>query len=330
MVTVRSPLRISLGGGGTDLPSYYTHFGSFFISAAIKQYITLSLEPSVEGRFSIQCDDCCEIFETVEKIKHPIIRAVLKKFNVKTPLAIISKSDVPGGTGLGSSGAFTAALIKAVSVYQNNTINDPYALAEAACAIEMQDLKLPSGKQDSYISVFGGLQGFEIDRAGQVDVVSLGLTDKVLQNLSEKLCLFYTGKTRASQTLLRDQDQRSRTQDQVMLENLHFIKALGFQVKAAITENRLDDFGRLMHEHWQHKRQRSVGMSNNRIDHWYRLGLKNGALGGKVIGAGGGGFLMFYTNDRDKLVHEMENMGLSFLPVAFDFHGVKQIKSDDL
>lgn len=231
-------------------------------------------------------------------------------------------ADIPAGTGLGSSGSFTTALLKALHVHRKNFLT-PKELAEQACVIELEKLKEPIGKQDQYIAACGGLTCFNFEKDGSVTVSPLAIPAEAYANLEENLLLFFTGYSRSASAILKDQDDRSKKNDQSMIDNMHYVKDLGLRSKAALEKGDLDAFAALMHEHWEHKRKRSTGMSNPKIDEWYELGRANGALGGKLIGAGGGGFLMFYCADKIRLRHAMRSAGLEEVRFRFDQGGTQ-------
>jgi D-glycero-alpha-D-manno-heptose-7-phosphate kinase len=302
MIITRSPLRISLGGGGTDLPSYYRDHTGFLIAAAIDKYV-----------------------RTVDEVQHPIIREALKVTGVDPAgLEITSMADIPAGTGLGSSGSFTTALLKALHAHEKNLIH-PRELAEQACHIELDRLKEPIGKQDQYIAAFGGLTCFKFLPDGQVNAWPLEISNDTLYNLEDNLLLFFTGYSRSASSILKEQDDRSKTNDQSMVDNLHFVKELGYQSKEALESGDLAKFGELMNVHWDHKKKRSGSMSNGHINQWYDLAREHGALGGKLIGAGGGGFLMFYAEEKRRLRRVMADAGLREVRFRFDFEGTKNI-----
>ena len=235
-------------------------------------------------------------------------------------LEITSMSDIPAGTGLGSSGSFVTALLHALHTH-TKTLVPKQQLAEQACYIEIERLREPVGKQDQFIAAFGGITCFEFHSDDTVTVTPLKIGSEVLANLEDNLALFYTGYTRSASEILRDQDKRSRERDRTMVENLHFVKALGFESKNALEAGDLRRFAEIMHVHWEHKKQRSENMSNSMINDVYELARRNGALGGKLIGAGGGGFLMFYTEDKTKLRHAMREVGVREVRIRFDFQG---------
>lgn len=319
MIITRSPLRISLGGGGTDLPSYYRDHGGFVIAAAIDKHVYITVHEPFEDHIILKYSHM-EVAQAGDQIKHPIIREALKLVGVDGRIEIASMSDIPAGTGLGSSGSFTTALLRALHELRNDSAQ-PEILAEQACHIEMDLLKEPIGKQDEYIAAFGGITAFTFHPDGEVETARLKLWPETLANLEDSLMLFFTGFTRSASAILRDQDVRSRENDQCMLDNLHFIKQLGYESKTALETGNLRQFASLMNVHWEHKRRRSPEMSNPVIDDYYCLALRSGALGGKLIGAGGGGFLMLYTEDKTRLRRAMTEAGLREVRVRFDFEG---------
>ncbi|MCP5114355.1 MAG: galactokinase [bacterium] len=320
MIITRSPLRISLGGGGTDLPSYYREHTGFVISAAINRYVYITLHETFARRIILKYSKM-ELVEAAEEVQHPIVREALKLVKIEDPhLEITSMSDIPAGTGLGSSGSFTTALLRALHTLRKDTV-PRRELAEEACRIEIDILGEPVGKQDQYVAAFGGISAFTFQPSGHVDVAPLRIPDEALENLEDNLAIFFTGFTRSASQILTDQDQRTREQDADMLANLHHIKQLGMETKKALEAGDLRGFAELMHTHWEHKKRRSVGMSNSSINDIYELGRRNGALGGKLIGAGGGGFLMFYTEDKTRLRRTLREAGLREVRVRFDFQG---------
>ncbi len=322
MIIVRSPLRISLGGGGTDLPSYYQDHTGFLIAAAIDKYVYITLHQTFVQELIIKYSKLERVY-SLDEIEHPIIREALRYLSVPAPqLEITSMADIPSGTGLGSSGSFTTALLKALHTLKKNLIH-PRELAEQACHIELNLLKEPIGKQDQYIAAYGGITCFRFLTNHQVEAWPLQIEQETLFNLEDNLLLFFTGYSRSASTILLEQDQKSKEKESDMISNLHFIKELGLKSKDALESGNLLEFAELMNVHWEYKKQRSRNMSNNNIDDWYALARKNGALGGKMIGAGGGGFLMFYTQDKLKLRHTMREAGLSEVRFRFDFSGTQ-------
>jgi D-glycero-alpha-D-manno-heptose-7-phosphate kinase len=324
MIITRSPLRISLGGGGTDLPSYYQDHEGFLIAAAIDKYVYLTVHKTFGEEFILKYSQL-EKVRDVEEIKHPIVREALKMVGLPARyLEISSMADIPAGTGLGSSGSFTTALLKALHTLKKEFV-PPEVLAEEACSIELGKLKEPIGKQDQYIAACGGLTCFTFRKDGRVVVEPLKMSNEAYYNLEDNLLLFFTGFSRSASQILKDQDEKSKQADPKMIENLHFTKELGQRSRQALEQGNLEAFGRLMHEHWEHKRRRSQGMSNPQIDAWYEAGMKNGALGGKLIGAGGGGFLMFYAADKTALRRAMGQAGLEEVRFHFDPEGTRVV-----
>lgn len=326
MIIARSPLRVSLGGGGTDLASYYGEYGGFLIAGAIDKYVYVTvMRPFTEGIFLKYSE--LEHVQQVEAIKHPIIREALKLQCLHTPqIEITTLADIPAGTGLGSSGSFTTALLRALHAHRRNMIL-PGALAEQACHIEIELLGEPIGKQDQYIAAYGGLTCFTFNKDGSVEAEPLKIPFDTLLEFEDRLMLFFTGFSRSAGSILKDQKERSQKNDDAMLRNLHFVKDLGYRSKAALEKGDIYAFGRIMHEHWENKRQRSSGMSNSQIDEWYNLARDNGAVGGKLVGAGGGGFLMFLAEDKTRLRKAMHDAGLEEVRFGFDFEGSKVVMS---
>jgi D-glycero-alpha-D-manno-heptose-7-phosphate kinase len=326
MIITRSPLRITLGGGGTDLPSYYRQHEGFLIAAAITQYVYVTVNrPFVEGIFLKY--SALESVSEVREVEHNIIREVLTMQNMRTPqIEITTLADIPAGTGLGSSGSFTTALIASLYAHRKNLIHTQ-ELAELACHIEIDRLNEPVGKQDQYIAAYGGVTCFTFHQDDKVSAEPLKLDIETMHELEDNILLFFTGYSRSASSILQDQHTRSQKNEEGMLKNLHFVKDLGYKSKEALERGDLLGFGELMHAHWEHKKSRSGGMSNPKIDEWYELGMKNGAVGGKLVGAGGGGFLMFYAADRNKLRQAMVKAGLAEVRFRFDFEGTKVVSS---
>ena len=324
MIIARSPLRISLGGGGTDLPSYYRDFGGFVISAAIDRYVYITLHETFAEEFIIKYSEM-EKVGSINEIRHPLIREALRLCGVDTAsLEITSMSDIPAGTGLGSSGSFTTALLYALHLLNRKGLSK-HDLASLACRVEIDILGEPVGKQDQYIAAFGGIKCLDFRHDGSVGVQPLHLGVEALSNLEDNLVLFFTGFSRSASNILRDQDSRSRQGDQSMIDNLHFVKRLGCESRSALESGDLRGFAEMMHVHWEHKKKRTPGMSNGSIDGYYQHARANGALGGKLIGAGGGGFLMFYTEDKTRLRRAMTDAGLREVRFRFDFEGTKVV-----
>lgn len=326
MIIARSPLRITLGGGGTDLPSYYRENEGFLVAAAIDRYVYVTvMRPFTPGIYLKYSQ--IEHVEQIQEVSHPIIREVLQILGFKTPqIEITTLADIPAGTGLGSSGSFATALIKSLYAHRKRLLH-PSELAELACHIEIDRLNEPIGKQDQYIAAYGGLTCFTFRRDDSVEAKPLSVSMNTLFDLEDNLLLFFTGFSRSAGSILKDQKVRTQKSDNEMLQNLHYVKELGYRSKDALESGNPELFGQLMHEHWEHKKRRSGGMSNPQIDEWYELGMRNGAVGGKLVGAGGGGFLMFYASDRSKLRHAMAKAGLEEVRFRFDYEGTKVMLS---
>jgi D-glycero-alpha-D-manno-heptose-7-phosphate kinase len=322
MIITRSPLRISLGGGGTDLPSYYQDHSGFLIAAAIDKYVYITLHQTFIDQMIIKYSQL-EKVSHLDELKHPIIREALKLLNIwDTNLEITSMADIPAGTGLGSSGSFTTALLKVLHGYKKHLIH-PEELAEQACHIELDLLQEPIGKQDQYIAAYGGITCFNFMPDGKVHAQPLKISEETLFNLEDNLLLFFTGYSRSASSILKEQDEKSRHGNQEMIDNLHYVKEMGLHSRLALESGDLETFAAIMNDHWERKKQRSGAMSNSRIDEWYEIAKRNGALGGKLIGAGGGGFLMFYAADKARLRHALRQEKLTEVRFRFDFEGTK-------
>ena len=325
MFISRAPLRISLGGGGTDLPSYYSKFGGFFISAAINKYTYVSVSRPFNKKIFLKYSKFEEV-NNVHEIQNPLIRESLLEYAYKpnNPIEINSFADVPSGTGLGSSGCFTVALLRSLAGFYKKYPSQK-EIAEIACKIEIERLNEPVGKQDQYIAAFGGLSCFKIDRSGEVEIDPIAISSNTLDELESNLLLFFTGQQRSASSILIDQDERSSKSEKEIFDNLHKTKELGEISYQLLKESKLNQYALLMHEHWLNKRKRSSGMSNNFLDKVYDAGIANGALGGKLVGAGGGGFMMFYSENKKALREEMTKFNLQEMKFRFDQYGVQPL-----
>lgn len=319
MIISRTPLRISIGGGGTDLPSYYQHDGGFVLSAAIDKYVYIGVNRTFTDDYFLKYSSLERVADRNE-IQHPIFREVFRKLQIEPAIEVVSMADIPAGTGLGSSGSFTVGLIRALFAHHRQYISAA-DLAEMACDIEIVQLQEPVGKQDQYIASFGGVQCLHFHPDGKVDVSALELPLTTLHDLEQHLVLFFTGYSRSASGILKDQTEKSVAGDADMRRNLDETKFLGLRIKEVLEGGSAEDFGLLMNEHWQRKRNRSVGMSNQTIDELYELGMNNGAVGGKLVGAGAGGFLMFYATDVGKLRAAFRERGLEEVVFRFDHDG---------
>jgi D-glycero-alpha-D-manno-heptose-7-phosphate kinase len=320
MIITRTPLRISLGGGGTDLPSYYREFGGFVLSAAINKYVYITINRTFFPGYLLKYSEM-ELAESVEAIRHPLIREALRMHETPRRLEIVSIADVPAGTGLGSSGTFLVGLLHALHAYKRQPVNAE-TLAREAVDIEMNRLGNPVGKQDQYIAAYGGLLCQDYRANDEIVIAPLRMSESAVWELRDSLMLFFVGYTRAATDLLGDQRDRSERRDPQMLDNLHFVKRLGLEIKDLLSAGDVSGLGALMHEHWSRKKARSSGMTNGRIDELYEIARKRGgATGGKLVGAGGSGFLLFHTNDRRRLRATMAEADVSEMDFSFDFDG---------
>ena len=323
MIVIKSPLRITLGGGGTDLPSFYEKHGGFLISATINKYVYINIYKPFNNYIFLKYSKY-EKIKYAEKIKHPIIQKIFNRYLKDINRVEIQVSaDVPAGTGMGSSGAFTVALIKAIYSFKNQSIGHN-ELAEKACEIEIKDLKRNVGKQDQYTSVFGGISSYQFSKKS-VLVKPLKLNNKIIEKLEDNLCLFFTKFSRSADKILKKQNNQTKKNNKDIIKNLLFNKELGLRSKKMIEQDRLEDFADILNLQWQCKLERSPETINDRIKELYYLGLKNGAIGGKLVGAGGGGFLLFYANDKPKLVSTMKKYGIEEMRFNFDFNGVARV-----
>ncbi len=323
MIISKTPVRISIGGGGTDLPSYYRQFGSHFISAAIDKYIYIIVqERKFFDEFLLKYSKT-ELVKKVGEIDNELIRGCLRLLKITTPLEIVSISDVGGQSGLGSSGSFTVGLLNALHAFKREVVSQEQ-LAEEACHIAIDVLKLPSGKQDEYIASFGGVSTFRISKSGKVRV-SREFEDNFIHQLEYNLYLFGTGIFRDSKTALTVQQKATNRLDLEVITNLKTTQRLGKSIRQALLAGNGHLFGQLMHKHWLNKRRRAL-TTNSQIDGWYELALNLGAVGGKIMGAGGGGFFLFYfEGDAPKFINLMEDNGLWHVPFGFDAYGSKVI-----
>jgi D-glycero-alpha-D-manno-heptose-7-phosphate kinase len=319
MFLSRSPLRISLAGGGTDLPSYYKLHKGLIITAAINKYIYVSVNKTWKNNFFLKYSKI-EITKSISSIKHNAIREVLKMFNIENYLEISSISDVPAGTGLGSSGTFLVGLINAIksSQYKNLSRKE---LADLACKIEMEVLKQPSGKQDPYISSFGGLKVMNINNSGKTIIEDLKISLDFRDQLENSFVAFFTGYTRMSKNILNEQEKKTKSRNKEMINNLKFVKDIASETINIFKKESLDDYAKIMNEHWIHKMKRSKDMSTAKINNLIEIGLKNGAMGAKLIGAGGGGFILFIAKDKIRLKKKMKELNLQELKFGFDYDG---------
>jgi D-glycero-alpha-D-manno-heptose-7-phosphate kinase len=323
MILSRAPVRITLGGGGTDLKSYYSKYGGFLIAAAVDRYCTILASKRFYDSIRLSYSQM-EIRDNVDEIQHPIFREALNFAGIEKGIELHSAADVPANSGLGSSSSFTVALLNALHAYKRDFVNQKQ-LAEEACHIEINILNEPIGKQDQYMAAFGGLTCLTFEKNGHVIVEPLKISSEDLDRLESNILLFHSGIERSASKILSEQDEKSRKDDPDMIENLHRIKEIGMETRKALEKGDIDTLGELLHVHWETKRKRSQNMTNPFIDECYEVARRNGALGGKIMGAGGGGFFMFYCNNSDKprVSQTMKKMGLKPMKFRFDFEGAK-------
>jgi len=324
MIIVRSPLRITLGGGGTDHPSYFREYEGFLISAAINKYVYVTLHQGFGDDLLIKYSKL-ERVTSLNDIEHPVVREVLKVMDINwRGLEINVMVDIPTRAELGASSAFTTALLRALHIYARRSARTT-EIAQMASDIQLERLKEPLGKQDQYISALGGLRAFRFCRDNRVESWPVTMTDETRANLEDSLALFYTGLPAKAREIEEEQNERTLHSDEEMISNLHFVKELGLRSLEALEHGYLSEFGKLMDQHWQRKRTRSRFITNPKIDELYELAMVNGAVGGKLLGAGGGGFLLFQTNDKPRLRRAMVGSGLREVRFNFDFEGTKVI-----
>lgn len=322
MIVSRTPLRLPLGGGGTDLPSYYSKYGGSLLSVAISKYVYVIINKSFDKSIKAVYRKV-ETVNTLDEIEHPIVREALKFNDIKGGIEIFTLADAPGNTGLGSSSAYCVGLLNCLYAYKRKYIS-PQVLAEEACRIELDILKEPIGKQDQYMAAFGGLTKLDFDREGKVTVTSPMLSESAFERLENNLLMFYTGFQRSASDVLKDQNEATKKDESAVVENLHKIKDIGAKIVSSLEEGNVDAIGPLFHQHWMAKRKLSGKISNPAIDELYETGMRNGATGGKLIGAGGGGFIVFYCpNERSKLREAMKAKNAPEFAFKFDFEGSK-------
>ncbi len=327
MLLVRSPLRVSLGGGGTDLPSYYRKKGGYLIASSIDKYVYTSIiKPFSKGIFLKYSE--LENVDTPEKIKHKIFRELLmmQENNYPFQIEITTLADIPAGTGLGSSGAFTVSAIKALQVF-NNQYNSNKSIAELACHVEIDRLQQPVGKQDQYASALGGLCEYIFHKDDSVEFNRLPISEDNINLIQDSMLMFFTGYSRSASSILSTQDNKTNEDSSSMISNLDFTKEMGYISKDLLIKGDIKQYGLLMNDHWETKLKRSPNMCSEEIQNFYLKALDNGAIGGKLVGAGGGGFFLFIAEDRSQLRKTMTNLGLQELRFKFENLGVQVLQS---
>jgi D-glycero-alpha-D-manno-heptose-7-phosphate kinase len=323
MIITRTPFRLTLGGGGTDLPSFYREHGGFVLAVGIDKYMYLNVKPPiVDDVVRVQYSKL-EIVNHVSELRHTLAREALRFFHIENGIEIVSIADIPAGTGLGSSSCYLVGLLNALHCLAESPVGRQ-ELAEEACHIELKRLSKPIGKQDQYMAAFGGLTTLDIAKDGRVSVSRAVLQVEVLETLERNILLFYTGHARDAEVILLKQDSATKNNDQTVVRSLCEIKDIGIEIGETIAHGNLRRFGELLDVHWQTKKRLSDGVSNRQIDEWYELAKQNGAIGGKISGAGGGGFLMLYCEEnKHRLREAMRRAGLRELSFRFEFEGSK-------
>jgi len=322
MILSRAPVRISMGGGGTDLASYYEKHGGFLLAASINKYVHIMLNKRFEDSIRLSYSKT-EIVNNIKEIEHRIFRESLRFADIKKQVEIVSIADVPSNCGLGTSSTFTVALLSALFSYRRNhkTLTE---LAECACKIEIDILKEPIGKQDQYAAAFGGFNAYTFHKNGEVTVEPVNISEGAMMELQSNIFLFYLNKKRSAGDILKEQNKKTKDNNVDVVNRLHKIKEIGLHTRKIFEKNKIDEFGDLLHEHWILKKGLSSKISDAFIDEAYELARQNGAMGGKVIGAGGGGFLLFYCpKEKSKLISVMKKIGLEPTWFTFEHEGVK-------
>lgn len=329
MILARAPFRIPLGGGGTDLPSYASRHGGALVSLAIDRYAYVTLRRRLLDRRIRVLGDEPELVDDPAALRHPLLREALRLLPVDAGLEVTMGGDVPGGTGLGTSGAFGVALLRALHALRGEATT-PEALAEEAAHLEIDRLGLPVGKHDQYLAALGGVTCLEVARDGRVAARPARVDPAVAEALTARLLLFFTGTTRRAAEVLAEQDRKTTEEDAGVVEALHRIKAIGQEVLGALEAGDLPRLGRLQHDHWETKKRLSARVSDARIDGWYALARRCGATGGKIVGAGGGGFLVLYCEPAAQaaLREAMGQEGLPELPYRLDRQGVRLLAGE--
>jgi len=323
MIITRTPFRITLGGGGTDLPAYYSKYGSFIFAAGINKYMFININrPIVDDLIRVKYSKS-EIVAHRDQLQHDIARESMRMMDIENALEIISMADVPAGTGLGSSSCYAVGLLNALHTMKREYIS-LQGLAEEACHLEIDVLRKPIGKQDQYMAAFGGLRVLEIEKDGTVHVGKASISEGTIDDLNMNLLMFYTKTSRSADEILSEQSKGAKEEKKDVVESMHYIKEIGYKILEAVKSSNLTDVGLLFDKHWQYKKRISAKMSNSRFDEIYRIAKENGALGGKISGAGGGGFFAFYVEaNHTKFRETMRKLGLREMRYRFDFEGTK-------
>jgi D-glycero-alpha-D-manno-heptose-7-phosphate kinase len=323
MIVSRAPVRFSLGGGGTDLPAYSDRFGGYLVSAAIDKYIYVTANKRFHRDIRLAYSKT-EIVASVDRIEHRIFREALRMTGIEHSIELTSVADLPANSGLGSSSSFTVALLNALHAYKREFVSSRQ-LAEEACTIEIEHLGEPIGKQDQFIAAFGSVTAFTFGPDGSVAVEPVPVRDEVLDELETNLVIFWSGIERPASVVLSEQGRRLRELEPDVIERMHSIKEIGREVYRLLIDGDVDRYGELLHHHWTAKRKLASKMTDAVLDEHYEAARAAGAIGGKLMGAGGGGFFMFYARPADKrrLIEAMNTRGLRQLRFRFDTDGAR-------
>jgi D-glycero-alpha-D-manno-heptose-7-phosphate kinase len=323
MIVSRAPVRFSLGGGGTDLPSYSREHGGFVVAAAVDKFVNVCVARRFQDNIRLAYTES-EIVDHVDQIRHRIFKAALKMTGIERGLELHSLADVPANTGLGSSSSFTVALLNGLHAFKREFV-PAEQLADEACRLEIDILQEPIGKQDQYIAAYGGVSAMTFHTDGSVDVERLPLKDEVIDDLESNLIIYYSGVERAASSVLKEQAKTITENKDAAVQRMHRIKELGHETKRILLAGEIDTYGEMLHEHWTNKRKLASNMSGGVIDEHYEAARNAGAIGGKLMGAGGGGFFMFYVRagDRRRVHDVLAARGLKPMRFRFDFDGAR-------
>ena len=323
MIITRTPFRFTLGGGGTDLPAYYSQYGGFIFAAGINKYMFINVNrPIVDDLVRVKYTTS-EIVDHTDQLQHNIAKEALKMMEIEKAIEIISIADIPAGTGLGSSSCYAVGLLNALHTMKREYIS-LQKLAEDACDLEINKLGKPIGKQDQYMAAFSGLTVLDIEKEGTVHVRKANVSSATIDDLNRNMLMFYTRTSRSADEILSEQSKGAKKDKKNVVDSMHYIKELGYKILDAAESGNITDIGLMFDQHWQYKKRISTKMTNPHFDRIYEIAKENGALGGKISGAGGGGFFLFYVEEkRDKFGEEMKKLGLREMRYRFDFEGTK-------
>jgi D-glycero-alpha-D-manno-heptose-7-phosphate kinase len=323
MIITRTPFRVTLGGGGTDLPAYYEKHGGFIFACGIDKYMFININrPIVDDLIRVKYSRS-ETVARRDQLQHEIARESMRMMGIDKALEIVSMADVPAGTGLGSSSCYAVGLLNALHTMKRDYVSLK-DLAEEACCLEISNLKKPIGKQDQYMAAFGGLTVLDIAKNGKVKVRKADVSESVIDDFNRNMLMFYTNTSRSADVILSEQSKAAREENKNVLENMHYIKEIGYKILAALESGNITDVGLMFDQHWEYKKKISRKISNKEFDQIYKIAKENGALGGKISGAGGGGFFVFYVEEKHGYFrNKMKSIGLREMRYRFDFEGSK-------